>query len=92
MATHLIGYDIHPSKGETYDDLFSGIKAIGAWWHHLDSTWLVISDLTAVQIRDRLKAHLPASDDQLLVLTVSGDAGAWWGFNDSGSQWLKANL
>lgn len=25
MATHLIGYDIHPSKGETYDDLFSGM-------------------------------------------------------------------
>lgn len=92
MATHLIGYDIHPSKGETYDELFESIKALGAWWHHLDSTWLVTSNLTAVQIRDRLKAHLPASDDQLLVLTVSGDAGAWYGFNDSGGKWLKDNL
>lgn len=92
MATHLIGYDLHPSKGETYETLFESIKGLGAWWHHLDSTWLVISDLTAVQIRDRLKAHLPASDDQLLVLTVSGDAAAWYGFNESGSNWLQANL
>ena len=92
MATHLIGYDIHPAKGETYENLFEGIKSLGAWWHHLDSTWLLISNLTAVQIRDQLKAHLPASDDQLLVLTVSGDAGAWYGFNDSGSKWLKNNL
>ena len=92
MATHLIGYDLHPSKGETYESLFESIKALGAWWHHLDSTWLVTSALTAAQIRDRLKAHLPAADDQLLVLTVSGDAGAWYGFSDSGSKWLKSNL
>lgn len=92
MATHLIGYDIHPSRGETYESLFEGIKALGAWWHHLDSTWLVVCNLTAAQIRDRLKAYLPASDDQLLVLTVSGDAGAWHGFNTDGSQWLKSNL
>lgn len=92
MATHLIGYDIHPSRGETYDELIAAIKALGAWWHHLDSTWLVISNLTAVQIRDRLKAHLPYKDDQLLTITVSGDAAAWLGFADSGSKWLKDNL
>jgi hypothetical protein len=93
MATHLIGYDIHPSRGESYDDLYTAIKKLGSgWWHHLDSTWLVVSDLTAAQIRDKLKAALPYNDDQLLVLTVSGDAGAWYGFDEAGSKWLKDNL
>lgn len=91
MAAHLIGYDIHPSRGDTYAGLFDAIKALGAWWHHLDSTWLVVSNLNAEQVRDRLRAHLPAAD-QLLVLTVSGDAGAWYGFNANGSNWLKEHL
>ena len=92
MATHLIGYDIHPVRGETYSDLIAAIKRLGNWWHHLNSTWFVISSLTAVQIRDMLRRHLPYNDDQLLVLTVSGDAGAWAGFNNDGSNWLQQNL
>jgi len=93
LGTHLIGYDIHPSKGETYEKLFTAIKELGSkWWHHLDSTWLVVNDKTAVEIRDNLSAHLPASDDQLLVITVTADARAWYGFNDSGSEWLRDNF
>jgi hypothetical protein len=92
MATFMIGYDIHPSRGENYDKLWEGIKALGAWWHHLDSTWLVKSQLTAVQIRDRLWKLMPCSDDQLLVVNVSGDEAAWQGFGDSGSKWIKENL
>lgn len=92
MATHLIGYDLHPSRGETYENLYAAIKNLGAWWHHLDSTWLVVSNQTAVQIRDSLQAHLPYNDDQILVITVSGDAAAWIGFSDEASNWLLANL
>jgi hypothetical protein len=90
MATYIIGYDIHPSKNESYDDLISAIKKIGAWWHHLDSTWIVVTDKTAKEIRDTLRAHL-YEDDQLLVVK-SGREGAWHGFNDSGSKWLKDHL
>ncbi len=92
MATFMIGYDIHPSRGESYDKLIEGIKALGGWWHHLDSTWLVKSALTAVQIRDRLWSLMPYSDDQLLVINVSGDEAAWEGFDQSGSSWIKSNL
>lgn len=92
MATHLVGYDIHPSRGESYDPLYDALKAYGNWWHHLDSTWLIVSHQTAVQVRDNLQAHLPYQDDQLLVITVSGDAAAWHGFSDAGNKWLKDNL
>jgi hypothetical protein len=91
MATILIGYDIHPIRGETYDELISAIKSLGAWWHHLDSTWIVKCNYNPVQVRDTLKSHM-RNDDQLFVTDISGDAAAWYGFDDSGSKWLKDNI
>lgn len=91
MGTYIIGYDLHPSRGETYEELYNAIKNVGTtWWHHLDSTWVVVSSKTAIQVRDALSPHL-RSDDQLLVVQSSG-VGAWVGFNDKGSSWLKENL
>ena len=45
MGTLLIGYDLD-KPDQDYSDLIAAIKKLGAWWHHLDSTWLVKSDLT----------------------------------------------
>lgn len=92
MAAILIGYDIHPTKGESYDDLIDAIKSLGnLWWHHLDSTWIITGDLTPVGVRDHLKQYM-RKDDQLLVVDISGDARAWYGFDESGSKWLKDNI
>ncbi|MBW8762948.1 MAG: hypothetical protein JF592_10230 [Microbacterium sp.] len=85
MATHLIGYDLNKEK--SYDDLIEAIKGLGSWWHHLDSTWIVRSTLTAKEVRDHLRPHLDA-DDELLVVDVTGRARAWRGFNKRGSDWL----
>lgn len=90
MGTYIIGYDLNKS-GKDYDGLIGAIKSLsGTWWHHLDSTWIVVSDLSAKQIRDALRVHLD-SDDELLVVRSSGE-GAWCGFNNNGSKWLKNNL
>lgn len=87
MSTTLIAYDLN-APGQNYDDLIEAIKALGAWWHHLDSTWIVKSDLKPSDIRDRLAKHLD-SGDELLVVNVTGDPRAWRGFRDRGSKWLK---
>ncbi|HEY0889513.1 MAG TPA: CRISPR-associated protein Cas2 [Nocardioides sp.] len=87
MSTKLIAYDLN-APGQNYDDLIEAIKGLGAWWHHLDSTWLVKSDLNTSDIRDRLAKHLD-SGDELLVVNVTGDPRSWRGFNDRGSKWLK---
>ncbi|WP_045319837.1 hypothetical protein [Limimaricola cinnabarinus] len=94
MATYMIGYDLN-REGVGYSDanrrLTEKIKeTFTYWWHHLDSTWIVKSDLTAVNIRDTLKSVLDA-DDELLVVKLSG-TGAWSGFSEKGSSWLKNNL
>jgi hypothetical protein len=90
MTIYVIGYDIHPKQGETYTNLIEAIKSLGNWWHCLDSTWLISSNLTVTHIRDFLWQHM-RQDDQLLVLTYTRDA-AWNGFSEECSTWLSTNL
>lgn len=91
MRTYLIGYDLNKA-GQDYKTLIEKIKEAsnGFWWHHLDSTWVIQSNSTTVQIRDFLLPYID-NNDELLVLLLDGEA-AWYGFNDRGSQWLLDNL
>ena len=88
MKTYLIGYDL--KTGQDYENLITAIKKYGTWWHCLDSTWLIKTDDTAVEVRDNLKKHI-YSNDKLLVAKLSGEA-AWFGFSEECSSWLKDNL
>ena len=90
MGTKMIAYDLSGPVAN-YADLIEDIKSLGTWWHHLDSLWLVNTDHSATELRDRLKAHLD-DNDELLVVDVSGDGRAWKGFSDSGSKWLKTSF
>ena len=87
MNTLLVAYDLN-GPGQNYEDLIEAIKESGAWWHHLDSAWLVNTNESATAMRDKLKKHLDGNDE-LLVIDVTTDGRAWTGFNDSGSKWLK---
>lgn len=90
MATYLIGYDLNRT-GQDYKDLIDSIKTnFDTWWHHLDSTWIVITTINSVQIRDLLTPHID-SNDELLVVRLTGE-GAWYGINERGSDWLIDNL
>jgi hypothetical protein len=91
MASVLVGYDLNkPETSQDYKALINAIKGLGVWWHCLDSTWIIKTELTTVQIRDRLRAHLDINDE-LLVAKLTGEA-AWVGFNDECSKWLSGNL
>lgn len=89
MKTYLITYDLN-KPGQNYADLYEIIKSLGKLWHCLDSNWIVKSDSTAAQIRDYLKSSIDSSDS-LLVVRLNGE-GAWTGFKDDCSTWLKDNL
>ena len=91
VASILIAYDIHPAEGPAHDDIAHAIRSLGAWWHHLETVWIVRSERTPEEIRDTLKMYIGA-DDQLLVLDVSGDRAGWAGISDAGSEWLKKNI
>lgn len=91
MAIYMIGYDLQPSKEEDYENLFTALEGIGSgYWDCLDSTWLVITEKTATQIRDELKRHLK-DGDRLLVMRY-GESAAWLGFKDECQTWLEDKL
>jgi hypothetical protein len=91
LPSILIAYDIHPAKGEAYDKLVKAIQRLGAFWHHLETVWIVQCALTPDQIRDRLKSHV-GIEDQLLIIDISNDAVGWLGVNSVGSKWLADNI
>jgi hypothetical protein len=89
MKSYLIGYDLR-KPGQDYKDLIEAIKKLGTWWHCLDSTWIIKSNLSAEQIRDKLTPHIDAND-KLLVVKLFREA-AWIGFDKNCSDWLQNNL
>lgn len=89
MSVYSISYDLH-NPGQDYDDLHEAIKDYGAWWHHLESTWLIDTSRSASDIRDDLKEYLD-SNDELLVTRLSG-SWATSGINESGNDWLHEHL
>ena len=50
---------------------------MGAWWHHLESTWLASTNETVHRIQERLQPKLD-TNDLLLVIDVTGDAHQGW--------------
>ena len=90
MRTLLVGYDLN-QPGQNYSELYEALKEASGWWRHLDSTWLLRTHETPVQLRDRLRLLIDAGDE-LLVIDVTGQAAAWGGFSERGSQWIKNHL
>lgn len=86
----MISYDLS-KPGQDYSDLHDAIKGLGPpWWHHLESTWIVVTDMGTTEIANALTPYLN-SNDKLLVTTLTG---AWtsWGLSDDANDWLHNNL
>jgi hypothetical protein len=91
MANVLIGYDLNKT-GQDYTKLIEKIRALfPTWWHCLDSTWIVQTSLTTVQVRDALLPLIDSNDELLVVALAKGD-GAWYGFDTVCNDWLLTNL
>lgn len=84
---YIINYDLKKSKD--YESLFTAIKSYGTWAKILKSCWAVVSERSAVEIRDHL-LRVMDSDDGIFVVK-SGREAAWKNVECSDS-WLKENL
>lgn len=61
---------------QDYSGVHKEVKKASKWWHHLESTWIVRSDLTPTQWADRLKQHLDDTD-HLLVIEIAENYDGW---------------
>ena len=88
MSCYLISYDLR-APGRNYDQLYDAIKAYGTWAHIVESTWAIVTDQKASEIRDHLQAFVDANDRIFVV--KSGREGAWANVLCK-NEWLKENL
>ncbi|MEG0133819.1 MAG: hypothetical protein RR782_06805, partial [Clostridium sp.] len=51
-------------------------SSTGAWWHYLDSTWIIKSDLSVIQVSNNLKSKMD-NNDSLLVIEVENNYAGW---------------
>jgi hypothetical protein len=89
MPTFVVSYDLK-APGKDYESLIKHLKSYRTWWHHLDSTWFIVSADDTTTIRDACRAHMDANDR--VVVAAAGPAGAWAGIPTRGSDWLMKNL
>jgi hypothetical protein len=87
MAAYIITYDLRPQRN--YENLYAAIKAYGTWAHITESVWSVVTEQSAVQVRDDLLQHMHP-EDRLFVVR-SGVESAWNNVLCK-SEWLKEHL
>lgn len=85
---YCIAYDLN-TPGRDYSVLIEQIKSYNIWWHHLDSTWFIVSNKSASEVRDHLSIYID-SNDELLVFKV-GPSWAGKGFSEKAYKWLHDN-
>ena len=92
MRTYLIGYDLNRPRGiNAYPDLIKMLQeGFTNWWHHLDSTWIIKTNLAAMDVLNKLRP-LVDNNDELLVVRLQGE-WASIGFNLEGTNWLKSEV
>jgi len=72
---YAINYDLK-KPGRDYSGLYDAIKSCGAWWHYLESTWLVDTNLNAEGVWKRIEAHFDRND-RALVIGITKDHQGW---------------
>lgn len=88
LATYIITYDLR-APGRNYEAVYSKLKSYGIWARITESTWAVVTDQSAVQVRDALIA-LTDPNDRIFVIK-SGVEAAWRNARCK-SEWLKNRL
>jgi hypothetical protein len=85
---YIVTYDLS-NPGRNYEILLKKIKAHYAWARLGGSSYLILTEQTATQIRDNLTTVLDINDS--LYVGLMSDTAAWKGFGDEVSNWIKNN-
>jgi hypothetical protein len=85
---YAINYDLK-KPGQDYADLYTAIKSFGAWWHYLESTWLVDTNLNASGIWNKVKVAID-NNDRVLIIGVTADNSGW--LPKDAWDWINARL
>lgn len=65
------------------------IKSYGTWGKITPSTWAIVTDKTAKEVRDHILSNL-AQGDRLMIVRSGTEAA--WSNTIASNEWLKKNL
>ncbi len=82
----LITYDLN-KPGQNYNKLYDEIKKADTWWHYLDSTWIIETQISADSWQKRLQKHVIDDNDYLLVIQVCNNYQGW--LPEKAWKWLE---
>ena len=83
---YLITYDKNVLL-KSYKPLFEEIKNCSiTWWHHLDDTWMIRTQLEVTEVFERLAKHLDEKD-RLLIVEIKSNYSGW--LRMDAWDWLK---
>lgn len=90
MAVHWVNYDLNKT-GQNYDALITYLKSHQTWAKPLKSSFFVKTSLTAGALLEGARAYIDSNDD-LIVVEVTGRSWSSWGLPKEVTDWLHANL
>lgn len=85
--TFIISYDL--PEGSDYTDLYVALKSYGTWAKVTKSTWAIVTEKKAKEVRNHLLEYIP--DGGRILVVKSGSIAAWRNVICS-NDWLKKNL
>jgi hypothetical protein len=85
---YIVCYDL---KGlpSAYQPLINELKASYAWWHYLQSTWIILRYESLVELQPKL-LPLIFQSDLLLILPAKGPAAGW--LQKDAWTWIQTNV
>lgn len=86
---YIVTYDLI-NTGKNYEGLIHKIKEYGVWARLGGSSYVIVTEQTAVEIRSFLSEVID-SDDKLFIGVLNAPA-AWTGMPENVSNWLRNKL
>lgn len=71
----VVTYDLK-KPGKDYAKLYETLKKASAWWHYLESTWLLKTDLSPNKWADRVRSCIDENDN-LFIVKITSDCQGW---------------
>jgi hypothetical protein len=89
MKKYLITYNLK-TPNWNYTGFFNALQNIGPWWHYIDSTWIVKSNLTAQQIYSRIAPGFLSTSDFILIIEIKSESKFGW-LPQEAWNWIDSN-
>lgn len=91
---YVLSYTLNPQRVPA--GLFAELQKSPAWWHYLDTTWLIATHEDVNQLYERLRTHFFATD-LLLLIEIRRDfqrqgwllPDAWKWINETLGSWAR---